>query len=368
MLINAIHAKTGGGVTHLRNILPFLAEDGRLEIHLFLHASQFERFAPLHEGVRAHLFEFREGFFRTLFWEQIVVPIMARAMRADVTFSPANYGPILAPNSVIMLRNVLSVVGRERRLSKRAYWVGLALMTVISLLRSRHAIAVSDYALRTLTFGLRRIFPGRLSVVYHGVDPVFTPPPPGARRERYLLAVGDIYVQKNFHTLIDALSLVRVRHPDVTLRIAGRRVDEGYYSEVMDRVAARGLEDAVAFLGPVARDHLSELYRHCALLVFPSTAESFGHPLVEAMASGTAVASSDRSVMPEILGDAGCYFDPLNPRLIADGIIRVLDEPGLAEDLAGKGRRRVERFSWANSARRTADILARVGTAGRPAR
>lgn len=365
VLINAIHAKTGGGVTHLRNILPFLAQDERLEIHLFLHATQYERFAPLDERVRVHLFEFKEGFFRTLFWEQIVVPIMARSMRADVTFSPANYGPLLAPNPVIMLRNVLSVVGRERRFWKRIYWGGLALMTIVSLLRSRHAIAVSDYALKALSFGLARFIPGRLSVVHHGVDPIYAPPPDGAKRGTYLLTVSDIYVQKNLHTLIEALAIARERHPGLKLRIAGRRVDEGYYREVERCVAAHSLKDAVEFMGPVSRLRLSELYRDCALFVFPSTSESFGHPLVEAMASGAAVASSDRSAMPEILGEAGCYFDPLDPGRIAENISMILDQPALAEELGREGRRQVQRFSWPNSARLTADIFVRVGGEGR---
>ncbi len=86
VVINAIHAKSGGGVTHLRNLLPHLAADTRIEVHVFLHANQYSQFNPVDDRVRVHLFDFTEGFLRTLFWEQIVVPVMARSMRADVTF------------------------------------------------------------------------------------------------------------------------------------------------------------------------------------------------------------------------------------------------------------------------------------------
>ncbi len=206
VVINAIHAKSGGGVTHLRNLLPHLADDTRIEVHVFLHANQFRQYDPVDDRIRVHLFDFTEGFIRTLFWEQILVPAKARSMHADVTFSLANYGPLFAPRPVIMLRNALSVVGRERRLSKRVYWVGLAAMTMISLLGSRHAIAVSEYSRGALTFGLRRTARRKVSVVHHGVDEVFSPPDGGTRKS-YLLAVGDIYVQKNFHTLVRALAM-----------------------------------------------------------------------------------------------------------------------------------------------------------------
>jgi glycosyltransferase involved in cell wall biosynthesis len=359
VVINAIHAKSGGGVTHLRNILPHLAEDKRIEVHVFLHANQYGQFDPVDDRVRVHLFDFTEGFLRTLFWEQIVVPVMARSMRADVTFSLANYGPLFAPRPVIMLRNALSVVGRERRFRKRVYWLGLALMTMISLLGSRHAIAVSEYSRRALTFGLRRTARRKVSVVHHGVDEVYSPPDEGARKS-YLLAVSDIYVQKNFHTLIQALAIARLRCPGLRLKIAGRRIDEGYFKEVAAQVGRSGLDDAVEFLGPLTKESLSRHYRECAVFVFPSTIETFGHPLVEAMASGAPVASSNRTAMPEILGDAGQYFDPLDPAGMADAIVRIIEEPGLADALGERGRRQAKRFSWRRSARLTADVLVAV--------
>ena len=359
MVINAIHAKSGGGVTHLRNLLPHLAADTRIEVHVFLHASQHRQFDPVDDRVRVHLFDFTEGFFRTLLWEQFVVPVKARSMGADVTFSLANYGPLFAPRPVIMLRNALAVVGRERRFSKRVYWVSLAIMTMISLLSSRHAIAVSEYSRRALTFGLRRTARRKVTVVHHGVDEMFSPRDGGTRMS-YLLAVGDIYVQKNFHTLIQALAIARRRCPDLHLKIAGRRIDEGYFKEVAASIHRSGLEEAVEFLGPLSKESLLRHYRDCAVFVFPSTIETFGHPLVEAMASGAPIASSNRTAMPEILGEAGQYFDPLDPNEMADAIVRVILEPGLAETLGERGRRQAERFSWRRAARQTADVLVSV--------
>ena len=131
VVINAIHAKSGGGVTHLRNLLPHLATDPRIEVHVFLHANQHHQFDPVDDRIRVHLFYFSEVFIRTLIWEQVMLPVKARSLRADVTFSLANYGPLFAPRPVIMLRNALAVVGREHRFWKRVYWAGLSVMTVL---------------------------------------------------------------------------------------------------------------------------------------------------------------------------------------------------------------------------------------------
>jgi len=266
---------------------------------------------------------------------------------------------LFAPRPVIMLRNALSVVGRERRFWKRVYWVGLAIMTMISLLSSRHAIAVSEYSRRALTFGLKRTARRKVSVVYHGVDDVFSPPDGGTRKS-YLLAVSDIYVQKNFHTLIQALAIARRRCPDLCLKVAGRPIDEGYFAEVAEAVRRSGLEDAVEFLGPLSKESLRRHYRECAVFVFPSTTETFGHPLVEAMASAAPIASSNRTAMPEILGPAGEYFDPLVPIEMADAIVRIILDPDLARTLGERGRRQARRFSWRRSARQTADVLVAV--------
>lgn len=361
MLINALHAKSGGGVTHLRAILPYLAEDPRLEIHLVFHPDQTVGLTPIPPGISVHdteLLRVPDRYFRILWWEQIRLPLLARRIGAHVTFSPANFGPVFAPRPVIMLRNALAVGKRDWRPRRWIYWSVLTAMTLISLLRARRAIAVSDYARRALSFGLGR---GKISIVHHGVDPAYSPPPPDTKRGKFLLAVGDIYVQKNYLMLIEALAIARQSYPTLTLKIAGANVGDEYPGQVTDAISRHGLDDAVELLGSVDRNRLAALYRECAMLVFPSTAETFGHPLVEAMASGTPIVSSDRAAMPEILGDGGVYFDPLDPRHMAAAIGKLLGNPDLAERLGQAAQERSQLYSWEKAAKATADILVAAG-------
>lgn len=361
VVINALHAKTGGGVTYLRNILPHLARAEGLELHLFLHEEQYPLFGIPPEGVRLHLLTFPNGFLRLLFWEQLALPVLAREMGANVTFSLANYGPLLAPNLVIVLRNSLAVVWRERRVSKWGYWVGLAVVTLASLMGCRSAIAVSDYARRALSFGAPGLFARKTAVIYHGVDERFRLADlPTERQSDLLLVVSDVYVQKNIHTLFRALAKVRLTHPEVRLQVAGKLVDPSYFGELQALAEKLGISHAIDFLGGQSPDQLATLYRNCTMFLFPSTVETFGNPLVEAMASGAPVICSNSSAMPEVAGDAVLYVDPFDVDAMARHIKTLLDQPERRADLGAKALERAACYSWARTGERTAEVLRRA--------
>jgi glycosyltransferase involved in cell wall biosynthesis len=262
------------------------------------------------------------------------------------------------------VQNAITVGTQERRFGKRLYWASLRAMTALSLLLMRRAIAVSQYVAETMPAGPRRAAP---VVVHHGVAAVFSPPPNAGAREDFLLAVGDLYVQKNLYTLIEAIALVRRQHPDIVLRIAGTEIDADYAAALHRLVRERGLGDAIVFLGRRDLAELVELFRRCIAFVFPSTIESFGMPLVEAMACGAPVIASNTTAMPEIAGGAALLFNPAEPRDIAAAILRVLGDPALRQSLSERALIRAKTFSWADCARRTATVL-REAAAGRPRR
>ncbi|MDP6787235.1 MAG: glycosyltransferase family 1 protein [Rhodospirillales bacterium] len=357
VLINALHARSGGGVTYLRNLLPRLGADPDLEVHLCLHENQAAAFPEPAKGVRLHSVRFRDGFVRRLIWEQTALPLLARRIGAEVTFSPANFGPLLAPAPVVLLRNAVAVGESERRLSKCLYWITLGAMTRVSLLRCRRAVAVSEYARDALTRRLPPRVAGRVEVIHHGVDPLFSPPPPGQEREDFVLAVSDLYIQKNLHRLLDALAILRPEFPRIRLRIAGGAPDAEYARDLRRTVAERELGDHVRFLGHVAVPALADLYRRCALFVFPSLVETFGNPLAEAMASGAPIVSSDTAAMPEVLGEAALFFDPRDTGAMAERIAAALGDADLRRRLGARALDRAAHFSWDETARRTARVI-----------
>jgi glycosyltransferase involved in cell wall biosynthesis len=360
VLINGIHARSGGGVTYLHNMLPALATHQDLELHLFVHVDQLEIIGRIDDRIRVHLFDFRPGIAYLLVWEQLCLPVLARLMSVDITFSPANYGPLFAPGSIILLRNALSVAGRETRPLKRLYWLALSCMTLLCLGSSQHAIAVSRFALKTLTFGFDRLLRHRLSVVYHGVSSIYSAADTARDDTPTLLAVADIYIQKNLHSLLDAMPAILAEYPHTRLIIAGRKIDSDYYDELIAKIEALRFSASVQFIDNVPPATLVDLYRRCTVFVFPSTVETFGNPLVEAMACGAAIASSATAAMPEIVGECAEFFDPFDPTDIADAVLRLLHDPARRAELGSAGIRRAQGFSWQSSAQRAADIFRRA--------
>lgn len=110
-------------------------------------------------------------------------------------------------------------------------------------------------------------------------------------------------------------------------------------------------------LGYVTDDDLAWLYTHALCLAFPSLSEGFGIPLVEAMALGCPIVSSDRSCLPEICGDAALLADPRDEAAWITCFRRLTSQPALREDLRGRGHERVNRFSWRASAKTYLDLL-----------
>jgi glycosyltransferase involved in cell wall biosynthesis len=365
VLINGLHAKSGGGVTYLRNILPFFAADGAIETHLCIHESQSDLFSDVADGIVLHTMNFRSGFWRLPFYEQVLVPLLARDIAATVTFSPSNYGPLFAPGQITMLRNALGVAFVENRVSKIAYWVIVYIGTFLSMARSREVIAVSDFILHTTGKMLSQLFADKFLVIHHGVSDIYAPPQEGQERENFILAVSDIYVQKNFGPLLLSIDRIRKKYPDVLLKIAGRKLDQGYFDDLQQIIKDRGMQDNVSFLGSVTQGELSTLYRNCRFFVFPSLVESFGNPLVEAMASGAPIATSNTAAMPEVVGRAALLFNPASVPEMASALERLYEDEELRDNLSKKSLQRAQSFSWSKTASATLDVIKNVATEGR---
>ena len=353
LLVNGLHAKTGGGLTYLRNMLPLMAAADGVELHLCLHDGQAGLPTEALDGVTVHRLSFKNGFWRLPIAEQVLVPRLARRIGADVTFSPANYGPVMAPGTVILLRNALGVAFVEKRPLKMAYWALVTLGTALSLLACRRAIAVSEFARRSA--GVIPWSRHHITVIPHGVSTAFS----ADLRERdgFLLAVSDLYVQKNYEHLILALARLSEARPGIILKIAGRPVDRDYEATLLRLIGRLGLEERVLFLGPVSEAGLVELYRRCAVFVFPSTVETFGNPLVEAMACGAPIASSNAAAMPEVLGEAALFFDPASVEDMAAALGTLLDDAELRRRLGAKAAARARQFSWQKTAEATLDVI-----------
>jgi glycosyltransferase involved in cell wall biosynthesis len=173
----------------------------------------------------------------------------------------------------------------------------------------------------------------RITVAYPGLSPSFDPDGPshdlGAP---YLLTVATLERRKNLETLLDAMTILRGRHPGLRLAVAGA---PGWQAPSLEA-------EGIVPLGYVGDLELAALYRGCQAFVYPSRFEGFGIPIVEAMACGTAVVASAHPSMDEASGEAAVRADPDSPEAIAEGIERALSE---RETLAVRGLEHGRRFT-----------------------
>ncbi len=357
LMVNALHARSGGGVTYLHNMLPLLSKEDGLEVHVCLHEDQTEILPTNLPNITYHFQRYRRGFWRVLFREQIDLPQLVRRLRLDATFSPANYGPFFARNHIILIRNAVSVGFVERRPVKLAYWALLYLATMFSLITSRRAIAVSSYAKKGIQSAFWSMLGEDMVVVPHGVDPVYLSGNQNTTRDKFLLSVSDIYVQKNFIALLKAIANLRENIPGIRLKVAGSPVDADYFAALKALIVEHDLHEHVEFLGHVPVSELKELYGQCRIFVFPSTVETFGNPLVEAMACGAPIASSNTAAMPEVLGDAAVYFDPNNVENITEVLLELYNDPDARLSLTSKALRRANLYAWQETKKRTLDVI-----------
>lgn len=190
-----------------------------------------------------------------------------------------------------------------------------------------------------------RIGEDRLCVVpqgcrYDGEQPMLE----SRHREKFVLAVGTLEPRKNIRRVIEAFVNLRRQSPDLVDRlvIAG----SPGWGRGETQAAIRRHADAVQWLGYVDTDELRQLYRRAAMLAYPSLYEGFGLPVLEAMAMGCPVLTSNVSSLPEVGGEAAVYVDPHSVEQIAAGMRRVLEDAELRESMARKGAERARTMTW----------------------
>lgn len=243
------------------------------------------------------------------------------------------------------------------------------LLTRLVARRADHVMAISQ-AVRDDLVRLFHARPERITVAHYGVSEELHPCTDAAEiarvrkkyslPERYFLFVGRLSPRKNIVRLIEAFESVRARHPGLPhkLVIAG---DKGWlFEEIFERAERSPAKEAIQFLGYVSREDVPVLISEADLLALVALWEGFGIPVIEAMACGTAVLTSDRSALAEVAGDAALRVDPYDVSAIAEGLERMLVEETARKEWEVKGLEHVRKFTWEDTARKTLDALRSV--------
>jgi glycosyltransferase involved in cell wall biosynthesis len=172
--------------------------------------------------------------------------------------------------------------------------------------------------------------------------------------ESYILFVGTLEPRKNITRLLHAYAMSKAR-AGLKLVIAGKT---GWlYEEVFETVARLNLRERVIFTGFVDDDDLPSIYSMARVFVFPSLYEGFGLPVLEAMACGVPVITSDVSSMVEVAGEAAVLVDPFNVESLAVNIDEVALNDATHDGLCRASAAQAEKFTWEKTARHTLAVL-----------
>lgn len=365
--------------------------DQENEYVVFLAKENFDEFIADGQRVRKVLAPVR---WYTLA-EQFVMPFLILREKIDLMHFPHFNVPIFCPSSFVVTVHDLILTRfptiRSSTLSPLAYQAkNLAYKIVIWLAvkRSKRVIAVSEFTKKDLVEKFK-IDPKKVEVTLEGVanlsrgrDSLFVQKLDDRKTllsyniilgnvqnqaiaaDDFILYVGNAYPHKNLESLLSVFVGLHQKYPRLRLVLVGR--EDYFYKRLKDSAEKLCLwhekipHSPVIFTGYVPDAELEVLYRKAKFYVFPSLYEGFGLPALEAMAKGCPVASSVRSSLPEILGDAALYFNPEDKADIFSKMEKMLQDAELREALTKKGYRQVKKYNWWECARQTQEIYKNV--------
>jgi glycosyltransferase involved in cell wall biosynthesis len=364
VLLNALYLApgvSGGTETYLRGLAPALASEFpglRLTVLTtrsgaeVLREDGWERFA----GVQALACEDGQRI-RRLWAEQVSLPGLVGREGPDVVHSLANVAPLYPKSrSIVTLHDVTFMT--TNTFGRLTTW-SLSLLGWLATRRADALIAVTAAARDEICSRLH-VNPARFSVIHHGHEPprAVTGTPPDAIRRRYelgsdrvVLCVAAKRPNKNQELLIRAIPNL---DSDITIVLAGH--PEPYDRELRALTRELGLEQRVRFAGYVPDADLEGLWGVAACAAFPTLAEGFGMPVLDALSHGVPVAASGLPVLREIGGELPHYFSPHDPLDAARAITAALSDATAAT----RGPARAAQFTWAAAARATHDVYERV--------
>ena len=384
VLVNAVSAKLGGAATYVRNLAAALeAHAGPEDRFVFVvPPERATEMAPAAAPVRIVESRAASGSYaRRWWWEQVTLRRLVAQERPDVLFSSANFAMMACPCPQALLVRIPIYFSREYceqvLPSKTAAFraeTALRRWLVCRSVASADCVVTPSAAMRDDLRRFARIADDRLRVIPYGVPGQrLVPPEPRDRpvgQPLRALWVSHYADHKDLATLFRAVALLREsgREPVelwLTLDPPAAGAQRGQHTEMpsAQRDMLAKLNGSVRFLGVLRYEQIWDAYRQADIFVFPSLCESFGHPLVEAMAAGLPVIASDIPVHREICGDSAQYFPVGDAHALAARLERLSADAALRAKMTREGAFRVKSFLWEDHVSRLLALLRELSAA-----
>lgn len=303
--------------------------NNEMDFFIFLRKDSFDEYSPQNKKFQKILADYKWYGFK----EQILFPLQLKKYKLDLMHFTHFNVPILYRKRFVVTIHDLTLryfPTRKRSLQSFVFYpikqLAYKIVFKHAIKNSEKVIAISNYTKQDI-LKYYNVDSNKIQVICEGVTGET-----GCQSQHsnpYILYVGNDYPHKNLERL--KLACEKIRQD--------------------------GLEYSLILItGFVSEQELDDLYKNASLFVFPSLCEGFGLPPLEAMKRGVPVASSNATCLPEILGDAAIYFDPLNVDDIAEKIKKTFIDRELRERLIKEGFEQVKKYSWPQMARETIEI------------
>ena len=368
LFINALAATAGGGVTYIRNVVPELAARPSISVVLLAPSALRELLPPLKNV------EFMDqgqpsSTVQRFWWEQRKLPVLVRESGADVLISAGNFALRRSPVPQILLsRNSLYTSSDFMKDLQRRQEYRMLLDAKIRGVLAKASVGWSDRTVapsNSFAEELRHWTRKPVEAIYHGFDrrsfadnakPL--PPDVQAQLESVkncykLLFVSHYNYYRNFETLFRALPILRnklAQRPIKLILTCKLEPDQNpgvYKTEAAARLVRElGIGNDILQLGRVPYVSLANLYKACEVYVTAAYAETFAHPLVEAMSVGLPIVASERPVHREICRDAAVFFPTFSPEILSQRVFEIANDAHQTERLRRSGLARSQQFSW----------------------
>ena len=299
------------------------------------------------------------------YWEQVLLPRKAEELGVELLHCTSNTAPIkthiplvVTVHDIIYLERLNLTKGSLYQIAGNLYrrW-----NVPLVVRKSTRVITVSEFERARIEhfFNLPH---NHIRTIYNGVSEHFIPVTDMKVRERaralynlpekFMFYLGNTDPKKNMIGVMKAMSLLR-KEGQLTVPLVMLDIDQEFLHSLARQIGDTEILSMISFCGYVPNEDLPAIYSMCEIFLYPSLRESFGIPILEAMACGAPVITSNTSSMPEVAGDAAVFIDPTKPEDLASKIKMVSENENLRENLRTKGRHRYADFSWKKNAMQT---------------
>ncbi|MBK8845902.1 MAG: glycosyltransferase family 4 protein [Bacteroidetes bacterium] len=296
-------------------------------------------------------------------WEQVFLPWYAKKYKLDVLHCTSNTAPVLYSGTTVVTLHDVIFLEQSQQSSTMSWYQNLGriyrkLIVPASIKKASHVITVSEYERKRIS-EILDIKSENISVVYNAFGKHFSAVKSAAHidavkrtyklPENYIFYIGNTDPKKNIFNTIRAYRNYYISVAD-PLPLVIADINETFLQTVLEKTDTRSLRNNIVLTDYILNSDLPSIYAGASLFLYPSLRESFGIPVLESMASGTPVITSNNSALPEVAGAAAALVDANSEKNIGETMVQVLTEYGKATELVNKGYERIKDFSWSISA------------------